>query len=427
MRERKKKMGTGAKMARRALALAMCALLPLAAFAACGAPGGSRPTSDGSVPGGSAGEPGGENVSLRVWGPQEEQGLLKEMCEAFAAANPANTYAFEYGVVAEGDARTRYSEDPAAAADVFMFSNDHLRDLVGAQSLYEITRNKDDIVSRNVQSSVEAASVDDRLYGYPMTADNGYFMYYDKSVFSEEDAKSLDQMLKVANEQGKKVYFDAPNGWYLVSFFFAAGCTIDIDGGKQVCDFNSAGGLAAAEAIKAFTADPAYVGGDGTVLAGGMGSSIAAGVSGIWDAKAMQERLGDNYAATKLPTATIGGEQKQLGSFGGYKLVGVNSLTKAPVHAMDLADWLTNEQNQLTRYEKREYGPSNANAAESGAVKANAALSALALQRPFALPQNDVLSSFWTPVEAFGRTMDSKDYSKPLQELLDSMVAQITA
>ncbi|MDR1060929.1 MAG: extracellular solute-binding protein [Clostridiales bacterium] len=414
---------------RRAIALAMCAALLFASFAGCaGANGGgaASPAGGGTADGGAA-APAGENVTLRVWGPQEEQALLKEMCEAFAAANPANTYTFDYGVVSEADARTRYSEDPAAAADVFMFSNDHLRDLVNAQSLYEITRNKADIAARNVESSVEAASIGDSLYGYPMTADNGYFMYYDKSVFSESDTESLDQMLKVANDKGKKVYMDVPNGWYIVSFFLAAGCSLSLDGDKQVCDFNSPAGLAAAEAIKAFTADPAYVGGDGTVLTGGMGSSIAAGVSGIWDAAAIKERLGDNYAATKLPAATIGGEQKQLGSFGGYKLVGVNSLTNAPVHAMDLADWLTNEQNQLTRFEKREYGPSNISAAQSDAVKANVALSALAAQSQFAEPQNDVLAGFWNPAEAFGRTMDSKDYSKSLQELLDNMVAQITA
>jgi arabinogalactan oligomer/maltooligosaccharide transport system substrate-binding protein len=426
-------MKKDARKRSRALALAMCAALMLASFAGCvGANGGGAGSGTTAAPAGGGGDatapaPAGEKVSLRVWGPQEEQALLKEMCEAFAAANPANTYTFEYGVVAEGDARTRYSEDPAAAADVFMFSNDHLRDLVNAQSLYEITRNRDDIASRNVESSVEAASIDESLYAYPMTADNGYFMYYDKSVFSESDTESLDQMLKVANDKGKKVYMDVPNGWYIVSFFLAAGCSLSLDGDKQACDFNSPDGLAAAEAIKAFTADPAYVGGDGTVLTGGMGSSIAAGVSGIWDAAAIQERLGDNYAATKLPTATIGGEQAQLGSFGGYKLIGVNSLTNAPVHAMDLADWLTNEQNQLTRFERREYGPSNISAAQSDAVKANLALSALAAQSEFAEPQNDVLGTYWSPAEAFGRTLDSKDYSKSLQELLDSMVAQITA
>ena len=58
-----------------------------------------------------------EVVKLKVWASQEEQALLKEMVEAFKAANPGKTYEIEYGVVSEADAKSRYLEDPEAAAD----------------------------------------------------------------------------------------------------------------------------------------------------------------------------------------------------------------------------------------------------------------------------------------------------------------------
>lgn len=370
--------------------------------------------------------PSGETVTLKVWGSQEDQDILKNMCEAFAAKNSENTYTFEYGVVGEPDTRARYSEDPAAAADVFAFASDQLRDFVNSSSLYEVTRNKDDIVSRNVSGSVEAATLNDTLYAYPMTADNGYFMYYDKSVFSEDDVKSLDTMLEVAQSEGKKVFMDVSNGWYIASFFLGNGCTIGVDeNGKQLCDFNNAKGLEAAEGIKAFTAHPAFITGDDSILLGGMGTSIAAGVSGTWNADSMLEILGDNYGATKLPEYTANGKSIQMASFGGYKLIGVNSLSDYPVHAMDLADWLTNEENQVKRFETRAIGPSNIKAGESDSVKANAALSALAEQNQYAYPQNDVLGGFWTPAEAFGQAMEAKDYSTPLQDMLDNMVNQI--
>lgn len=67
------------------------------------------------------------------------------------------------------------------------------------------------------------------LYGYPMTADNGYFLYYDKSVLSEEDVQTLDGILAKANEAGKKVFMDVSNGWYIASFFLGAGCTLGLD------------------------------------------------------------------------------------------------------------------------------------------------------------------------------------------------------
>ena len=61
-----------------------------------------------------------ETVALKVWGSQEDQELLAELCEAFAAEHPETTYEFTYGVVGEADAKARYLEDPAAAADVFL-------------------------------------------------------------------------------------------------------------------------------------------------------------------------------------------------------------------------------------------------------------------------------------------------------------------
>lgn len=364
-------------------------------------------------------------VKLRVWAGQDDQDLIQEMCQSFMYEHPETTWEIEFGVVGESDARTRYSEDPETAADVFCIPNDQLRDMVNSAALYEITRNKEKIIAENVPGSVEAASMDGALYAYPMTADNGYFMYYDKSVFSEEDVKSLDKMMEVAKEKGKKVFMDVSNGWYIASFFLGNGGKLWIEDDRQRCDFNNANGLAAAEAIKKFTADDAFITGDDSILQGGMGTSIAAGISGTWNSAAMQEILGENYAATKLPEFTCGGKQVQMASFGGYKLIGINSLTAYPVEAMELAEYLTNEENQVKRFEARGLGPSNIKAGENQSIKADSAIAALALQSQFAFPQNDVLGGFWTPTEAFGAAMEAKDYSIPMQELLDNMVSQI--
>ncbi len=353
--------------------------------------------------------------------------MLQEMIDAFKAANPEKTFDITLGVVGEPDAKARYAEDPAAAADVFAFANDQLYDLVNAGGLYEITRNKEAIVAANGAGSIEAASIGDALYAYPMTADNGYFLYYDKSVVSEEQVQSLDGILAACEAAGKKMFMDVSNGWYIASFFLGGGCKLDLVDGKQTCDFNSEAGVAVGEAIKAFTAHPAFLTGDDAVLTGGFGEIIAAGVSGTWNADAIKAKLGDNFAATKLPTFTCGGSQVQMSSFAGYKLVGVNSLTQFPIEAMDLADWLTNEQNQLKRFVDRAMGPSNIKVADSTEVKANIPLAALALQGQFATSQKNVLGNYWTPAEAFGTAMESKDYSTPVKDLLDAMVAQITA
>jgi arabinogalactan oligomer / maltooligosaccharide transport system substrate-binding protein len=417
------------KKSKKTLSLILSTLMVATLFTGCA--GGTKKTAgnDTKTSSGSETKTTQEKpkVTLKLWGSQEDQAMLNSMVESFKKAHPEKEYNISLGVVSEADAKTKYLEDPAAAADVFAFANDQLYDLVNAGGLYEVTRNKDAIVKANSVGSIEAATANGKLYAYPMTADNGYFMYYDKGVISAEDAKSLDGILAAADKAGKKVFMDVSNGWYIASFFLGAGGKLTVKDGKQVCDFNNATGVKVGEAIKAFTAHKAFLTGDDAVLTGGFGTNIVAGVSGTWNADAIKGKLGNNFAATKLPTFTLDGKQVQMGSFAGYKLVGVNSQTKAPVDAMDLAEWLTNEQNQAIRFKQRAMGPSNIKVASGEEIKANIPLAALAEQSKFASSQKDVLGSYWAPAEAFGTTMEAKDYTKSVQELLNAMVSQIQA
>ncbi|MDO5434864.1 MAG: extracellular solute-binding protein [Clostridia bacterium] len=365
-------------------------------------------------------------VTLKVWDGQDDQEILKELCEAYAAAHPENTYTFEYGVVGTADASARYLEDPAAAADVFVYPDDQLIRLVQADALYEVTRNHDEIVAANSQGSVNAASWQGTLYGYPETSDNGYFLFYDKSVLTEEDVKTLDGILAAAEKAGKKFNFDVANGWYIASFFIGNGCEITLDeNGNQVCDFNNEKGLAAAEAVQAMCNHPAFLPGDQNILTGTIGENVCAGVCGTWVADAVKERLGDNYAACKLPTFTCGGEQVQMGSFGGCKILGVNTQSANPVEAMQLAEFLTCEASQLRRFEVRGYGPSNNAVAAGEAVAADPALAALAAQSEYAITQL-IIGDFWTPATAFGNELIANEQND-LQTLLDQWVAQTVA
>lgn len=373
------------------------------------------------------GEVGEGAVNLKVWGAQEDQEMLKTMVEKFKKANPNTTYNITFGVVGEKDTQTKLMEDPSAAADVFSFPDDQLSDMVSAGVLYEITLNKEKIASDNSEGSVDAATRNGKLYAYPMTADNGYFLYYDKSVLSADDVKTLDGLMDAAQAKGKKVLMDVSNGWYVASFFLSAGGTLDVKNGKQTCDFNNANGVAAGEAVKKFCEHPAFITGEDAILTGGIGNTIAAGVSGTWTAEAIKQKLGDNYAAVKLPTFTLNGKQVQMKSFAGYKLMGVNTATKHPKEAMRLAEFLTNEENQLMRFEKRAMGPSNTKAASNEKVKANVALAALAEQNKYGVSQANVLNTTWDPLEAFGTAMETKDHSKTVKQYLDIMVSQMAS
>ncbi|MFV0380066.1 MAG: extracellular solute-binding protein [Anaerorhabdus sp.] len=369
----------------------------------------------------------GKDVVLKLWGSQEDQEFLKERVEAFKATDPDNTYTIELGVVGEPDARDKVLNDLEASADVFAFSNDQLRDLVNADALYEITLHKDQIQNENVLGSVDAVTLNDKIYGYPFSADNGYFMYYNSEFLSADDVLSLDAMVAKAEEQGKKIFFDLSNGWYIASFFLGAGGNLTMDeNGKQVCDFNNETGVMVGEYIRKFASSSAFItGDDATFIAGVEDGSIIAGVSGTWNAEKLASAMGDGYAASKLPSITLSnGTEVQLASFGGYKVYGVNTMTKFPEEAMALAAFLSSEESQTLRFEARELGPSNLKSAESDAVKANVALNALALQSVYAHSQKDVVSTFWVPTEAFGTEMENGNTSD-MQALLDEMVNQI--
>ena len=148
-------------------------------------------------------EPETTAVTITVWGPQEDQSdengkWLQTECEKFAAEHPEWNITFKYGVCSEGDAKQNVTTDPSAAADVYMFANDQIPDLVKAQAIAKIGGSAlDTIKKNNSDTTYNTVVYDGACYGVPFTA-NTWFMYYDKSVFSEDDAKSLDAMLAKA-------------------------------------------------------------------------------------------------------------------------------------------------------------------------------------------------------------------------------------
>ena len=62
---------------------------------------------------------------------------------------------------------------------------------------------------------MEALTINDRIYAYPITPDNGYFLYYNNAYLSEEAIQELDTRLDIAAKNGKLFEMDWSSGWYL--------------------------------------------------------------------------------------------------------------------------------------------------------------------------------------------------------------------
>lgn len=362
-------------------------------------------------------------VKLTVWVSSASEAITREMLEDYKALNPDTNYEFTIGTVSEADAKTEILKDVDAAADVFAFAQDHLEELVTAGAISQIGGTyKTEATEANTADSIAASTIDDKLYAFPMTADNGYFMYYDKRVFTNEaDLLSIESMIATAQaDNGKKVFLDMGNGFYTASLLFATGNRMDLTD----ADFDDADGIKVAEAMQALINTTGFSK-TATEFPGGMGTTLAAGVGGTWNAADIITAIGEeNMGCTKLPTIKIDGVDTQLASFAGYKLIGVKAGSSNAVEANKLALFLSNEENQLTRFEELGFGPSNVGALANEEVVANVPLTGLAAQSPYSVPQTNVPGTFWDACTALSNALETPGTST-VEEILAQFMAAV--
>lgn len=373
-------------------------------------------------------------VELTVWAEENNFEMLEGMFETFKQEY-AGQAEFEITLVQQADAETKnvMLGDIHNAADVVSLPDDQLLGLIAAGALSPVP-NAAEVKEANLGEAVAAATYKDTLFAYPYTADNGFFLYYDKDYFTESDVQTLDGILAVAEANEKKFSMEFSSGWYLYAFFGGTGMEFGIndDGVTNYCNWNttegSVKGTDVAEALLKVASSPAFLSqGDSLFVEGVASGEVIAGISGVWNAVAIQEAWGKDYGACKLPTYTCAGKQIQMSSFTGYKLMGVNAYSDHVEWAHKLADWITNEQNQTIRFEQRSQGPSNIKAAASDAVAKVPAIAAVIEQSQYGTLQR-VGNLYWDACTRFSETIVAGNPSgMPLQDVMDNLVAGITA
>lgn len=361
---------------------------------------------------------GNKGLELTVWGSAAQQETLKQMVAKFEEANPETKYNIKVGICEEDMAVSNIAPDPSAAADVFCYSNDQLVPLLRVGALAKLGGILlDNVKTENSEDSVASGSVaygtaDEKVYGYPYASDNGYFMFYDKSVITDEQVGSLESIISVCETKNKKIAWAVDVPWYTAGWFFAFGCDYSVeydynDNYKEKnieISLNNEGGINACKAMSKLTSSKAFSGkstDNEKIITGFTTKSTAVAVSGTWNAPQIKKILGENYGVCKLPTVNVNGQDVQLSSFKGYKLFGVNPHSGDKiVEAHKLAAFLSSEAMQAERFEKYMVGPTN-NAA-ANAVKDDATFAALNAQKQFAKEQTSVPSSFWEPLKGVG-------------------------
>jgi arabinogalactan oligomer/maltooligosaccharide transport system substrate-binding protein len=349
---------------------------------------------------------------IKIWVADNVVDFTNEQIKAFQDAHPEfSGYTFTVEAVGEGDAAGNMITDVEAGADIYAFAQDQIARLVTAGALEVVEdSNAEAVKAENDAGAVGAATVGGTLYAYPITSDNGYFLYYDKSVVT--DPSTLEGIIADCEAAGKNFYFEINSGWYQTAFFFGAGAELTYDtddsGNFTKCNstYASDAGVVALKKIAEVASSKAFQNGSAISNA----TNVGAIVDGTWDAQAAKDLFGDNYACAKLPTFEgADGKTYQMSGFGGFKLLGVkpqeDDLKLAVCDA--LAAFLSSEEVQLARYNAVGWGPSNLNAQKSDAVQADEALSALADQLQYTIPQGQYPGDYWSLATSLGDSIIS--------------------
>ena len=411
----------------------MLVLVMVVALAAC-KPGNDTPNTpaDNTENANQGGELAGE-YDIKVWVAEAAKDLTARQIAKF---NETNTDGIKINAtietVSEADAGTNMITDVEAGGDLYCFAQDQFARLVKAGALMKLgVGAAQSVKDANDAGVVAAASVGDELWAYPLTADNGYFMYYDKSVIPESDIDSLEKLIADCEAANKYFAFEMQSSaWYLASFFFATGCVSEWETDESgafvsVNDtFDSPEGLIAVKGMQKLVTSPMHL---SSSKASEFASGAAIVVTGTWDYEAAKEALGDNMGVADLPSFEVDGKEYHLGSYNGCKLMGVKPQTDAKKGAAlnKLAQYLTGEECQMERFNELAWGPSNKNAQASEEVKANPGLAALIAQSPYSVPQGQIHGSWWDIAKVIGEDVKNAASEADLQAALDNYRAKI--
>ena len=382
------------------------ALVMVIGLAACGTPANNNTPANNAADD----KPLAGTYKIKVWAAENNQDLTKKQIEAFNQSNDQGiVIEATVEAVSEADAGTNMITDIEAGPDIYWFAQDQFARLVNAGALDKLGTNASKTVAEaNDPGVVAAGSINGQLYAYPATSDNGYFMYYDKSVIPEADIDSLEKLIADCEAAKKYFAFEAQtSAWYIASWFFGTGChsewEMDNDGKYTGVndDFNSANGLIAAKGLYKLVSSPFH-------LSSSKGAEFESGaaivVTGTWDYEVVQKILGDNMGVADLPSFEVDGKQYHLGSYNGCKLVGVKPQTDAKRGAAlhQLAQYLTDYDRQMERFNELAWGPANLKAQSDDKVKANPGLAALLQQNAYSVPQGQIHGSWWDIAKVIG-------------------------
>lgn len=415
---------------KKVLASALVTAMAVSMLAGCGGNTAASGNSQGAA---------AQDISLKVWVPQNQvdSGIIEQQQKAFAAEHPEWNITWTTEIVGEDVAKENILRDVEAAADVFFFASDQVVELVEAGAIARLGGSTETMVKDTIAESVVAtAMVGDGLYGIPFTH-NTFYMYYDKTLMTEEDVKTIEGILaKETADDVYNFYFESGGGWKLGAWYYGAGLDVFGPQGNDLAagvNWNNETGVAVTNYLIDLINNPkvAY---DGEISVSELIADHRLGVwfDGSWNDQNWVKILGDDLGRAVIPTYNLNGVDTQLLGFYGSKCIGVNASSKNPAAAVAFAAFLGNEENQVLRYEKSGQIPANVKAGSSEAVLADPLATVIvneANTASVAQPASSVFGSrYWNYANTIPTEIRSGEITKDnVKAKLDAFVAAMTA
>ena len=408
-------------MKKRILALSLAAAMLVGAMASCNA---QEEVVSSAVE--------ARDIKLVLWGAENDQAFLKEVSADWAtkyAADHEDVKSVEVQVdikgedVAGGDAQN----DMSAAADVFGIPNDQLAGLSAANAIYEMPAAVVDDIKAIVGGAIDSTLCNGKYYGFPYAPNTAEIMFYNKTMYTEDEVKDLNTMLAKDLGGATNLIADVNSAWNSMTWLATAGGQLFTGGDKTVNTLNKPEVTDMLVWLKEQIDAKKIVDTDSADDAAALLKENKAGALfyGRWAAENFSTALGDNYGVCELPSLN----GTHLTCFGGGKLLVLNAQTKEPEAALDLAKFIISEESQLKRFEMVQNTPTAFNLANNEKVKADPSVAAEVAQGAYTVTNNPLNgdAKYWDLEAAVMTSLYNGELADKdaIQAALDKMVADM--
>ncbi|MDD6395941.1 MAG: extracellular solute-binding protein [Firmicutes bacterium] len=355
----------------------------------------------------------------------DDESLLYEMCSYFSKKYTEENDDVNSVTINIVMGNYNYIDllDIDSMGDVFCTHYQSTKSLADNQAIYPITTSSDDVINLVGQPMANTTFYNGNYYGYPYAPDTAQIMYYNTSLYTEDDVKSLNVMLEKSFGNIKNLAMNS-SSWNTSTWYFTTNAKLFTGGNKDICTFDSAECVEALKFVQANNSN-ILISNSIDIVTCMKDGMIAAALDGFWAANKYKTALGENFGVEMLPKVTINGRTYQMTCFGGCEYYAVNATSNEPEVAFALAQYLASEEVQLKRYEINGTVPTALALLDNDVIKSDPLTYACMKQGEYIVPHEVLPLDWWTDSEnlfqeIYSGTIKSEDIQSELTKHVES-------